>query len=585
MAAGVLEVLAQKGLINRYQADDILEQAQTQFNGDIDAVLEVLHIDEVKVLEAKSAFYSIPSFTVKPEDISFDILKYIPEDAANTYRFVPVGIQEGVLLVGMTDPSRLEARNALQFIATKTNTPYKIVLITYSDFKKVRDSYRGLGAGDTTELSPDSDDEVVDVTTEFDESQLSLGGEGQTAAITNVQKNTLIEDAPVTKMVSVILKNAIEGGASDIHIENTGEKVKVRFRVDGTLYTSLLVPKNLDSAIVARIKILAKLRLDEKRKPQDGRFLARINGRKVDFRVSTLPTFYGEKVVIRILDPDRGVKKLEDTGMSPAHLAMVRQALKLPYGLILITGPTGSGKTTTLYSMLQEVDREGLNVVSLEDPIEYNVAGMNQSQVRPEIGYTFAAGLRSILRQDPDVIMVGEIRDKETAQLAIQAALTGHLVFATLHTNNAIGVIPRLIDMGIDPYLIAPTLALAVAQRLVKRICPGAEQEVSITDSLKTIIDKEFEDLPEEFKSQLPLTKGIVNQAVPTAACPSGMKGRVSVFEMFLMDKDLERVVLTNPNEQDIYAVARKKGMLTMKEDGILKSIEGIIPFSEVNTL
>lgn len=585
MVAGVLEVLAQKGLINRYQADDILEQAQTQFNGDIDAVLEVMRIDEQKILEAKSSFYGIPSVTVQPENISFDILKYIPEDTANTYRFVPVGIQEGVLLVGMTDPSRLEARNALQFIATKTNTPYKIVLVTYSDFKKVLDSYRGLGAGGTTELSADGDEDVVDVTTEFDESQLTLGDEGKTVAVTNVQKNTLIEDAPVTKMVSVILKNAIEGGASDIHIENTGEKVKVRFRVDGTLYTSLLVPKNLDSAIVARIKILAKLRLDEKRKPQDGRFLARINGRKVDFRVSTLPTFYGEKVVIRILDPDRGVKKLEDTGMSVDHIAMVKQALQLPYGLILITGPTGSGKTTTLYSMLQEIDREGLNVVSLEDPIEYNVPGMNQSQVRPEIGYTFAAGLRSILRQDPDVIMVGEIRDKETAQLAIQAALTGHLVFATLHTNNAIGVIPRLIDMGVDPYLIAPTLVLAVAQRLVKRICPGSENPIPIADSLKTIIDKEFEDLPEAFKAKLPLAKGIVNQAVPTDACPSGMKGRVSVFEMFLMDKDLERVVLASPNEQDIYAVARKKGMLTMKEDGIIKSIEGIIPFSEVNTL
>jgi len=584
MATGILELLAQKGLINRYQIEDIVDQAQEQFAGDIDPVLDALHIDEQQVLEAKSAFYGIPSKAIKVEDISFDVLRYIPEDAAYTYRFAPVGIENGTVLVGMTDPSRLEARNALQFIASKTTMPYTIVLVTYSDLKKVLDLYRGVGAG-PSEIIPEGDDgELIDVTAEVDESQLSLEGGAQTALATNVQKDTLVEDAPVTKMVSVILKNAIEGGASDIHIENTGEKVKVRFRVDGTLYTSLLVPANLDSAIVARIKILAKLRLDEKRKPQDNRFYARIAGRKVDFRVSTLPTFYGEKVVIRILDPERGVKKLEDTGMSPEHITMVREALKRPYGLILLTGPTGSGKTTTLYSMLQEVDRESLNVVSLEDPIEYNIVGMNQSQVRPEIGYTFATGLRSILRQDPDVITVGEIRDKETAQLAVQAALTGHLVFATLHTNNAIGVIPRLVDMGVDPYLIAPTLVLAVAQRLTKRICDGAQQEVPVEDSMKVIIDREFADLPEQVKSKLSIGKN-VHQAVPTAACPSGVKGRVAVFEMFTVDKDIEHAILTNPTEPEIYAIARKNGMLTMKEDAILKSIEGIIPFSEVNTL
>lgn len=585
MATGILELLAQKGLINRYQIEDIIEQAQEQFDGDIDPVLDLLHIDEQQVLEAKSTFYGIPAVSVKQENITFDILRYVPEDTANTYHIAPVGIQDGVLLIGMTDPNRLEARNALQFIASKTNTPYKIVLITYSDLKKVLDAYKGLGASTPADISGIDTDDIIDVTAEAgDESQVSLEGGAQTTLATNVQKSTLVEDAPVIKMVSVILKNAIEGGASDIHIENTGEKVKVRFRVDGTLYTSLLVPENLDSAIVARIKILAKLRLDEKRKPQDGRFLAKISGRKVDFRVSTLPTFYGEKVVIRILDPERGVKKMEDTGMSPEHLEMVRAALKRPYGLILITGPTGSGKTTTLYSMLNEVDRESLNVVSLEDPIEYNVSGMNQSQVRPEIGYTFANGLRSILRQDPDVIMVGEIRDKETAQLAIQAALTGHLVFATLHTNNAIGVIPRLVDMGVDPYLIAPTLILAVAQRLSKRICEDGGQELPIEDSVKIMIDKEFQDLPAEFKTKLPIGKA-VHQAVPTAACPSGVKGRVAVFEMFMVDKEIEHAILTNPTEPEIYAAARKKGMITMKEDAILKSVQGIIPFSEVNAL
>src|SRR3989338_4224613 len=264
----------------------------------------------------------------------------------------------------------------------------------------------------------------------------------------------IIEDAPVTKIVATILHYATEGEASDIHIEHVGDKVRVRFRVDGVLNTSLILPIKVYSAVVARIKILCNMRLDEKRKPQDGRFSAKIEGRKIDFRVSTFPAYFGEKIEMRILYSEKGVNPLDKMGLSERNLKLIRDAIKRPYGLILMSGPTGSGKSTTLYSMLNEVDRESKNVISLEDPVEYNIPGMNQSQVRPEIGYTFANGLRSPLRQDPDIIMVGEIRDKETASLAIQAALTGHLVLSTIHTNNAVGVIPRLIDMGVDPYLI-----------------------------------------------------------------------------------------------------------------------------------
>jgi type IV pilus assembly protein PilB len=254
----------------------------------------------------------------------------------------------------------------------------------------------------------------------------------------------------------------------------------VRYRVDGALYTSIILPLNVYSGIIARVKILSKLRLDEKRKPQDGSFSANINGRKIDFLVSTMPAYYGEKIVMRILDSEKGVKPLDQLGLSETNLKMVKEALTAPYGIILVTGPTGSGKSTTLYSMLNEVDKDHKNVLSLEDPIEYNMEGLSQSQVRPEIGYTFASGLRTTLRQDPDIIMVGEIRDKETAQLAIQAALTGHLVFSTIHTNNAIGAIPRLIDMGVDPYLIAPTLVIAIAQRLARTFCPGAGKPIPV---------------------------------------------------------------------------------------------------------
>ncbi|MDE2188554.1 MAG: type II/IV secretion system protein, partial [Patescibacteria group bacterium] len=315
-----------------------------------------------------------------------------------------------------------------------------------------------------------------------------------------------------------------------------------------------------------------------------GRFSARIDGRKVDFRVSTFPAYYGEKVEMRILDQERGVKKLDEIGMAAKNLALVKEAIDRPYGLILITGPTGSGKSTTLYSMLNEVDKESYNVLSLEDPVEYNMDGVSQSQVRPEIGYDFASGLRTTLRQDPDIIMVGEIRDKETAQLAVQAALTGHLVFSTLHTNNAAGVVPRLIDMGVDPYLIAPTLILAMAQRLVGLVCPGGGKETPIDGSIKMMIDHQFADLPPEFKKDIPFSDTVYTIA-PTPDCPKGTRGRMAVFEMFKMDKDIENAILKEPTELYISSLLRKKGMLTMKEDALVKAFQKIIPFEEVNKL
>jgi len=583
-----LDTLAENGVINRYQAEEIKERAEDKYDGDLDKALAEFNIDEHAILDAKATYYSVEKRIVDVNEISFDLLKYVPEDSANYYKFVPIGVEEGVLEVGIVDPSNIEARNALQFISSQNNIPFKMFVITPTDFESVAENYKGL----SQEVSSAIDglqEELLDI----DKTMVNPGAPtGRVADLeadakgTTGKANKIVEDAPVTKMVAVILRHAVEGRASDVHIENNGEKVKVRFRVDGTLHTSLFLPKNVHSSMVARVKILAKLKLDEKRKPQDGRFYAKIDGRKVDFRVSTLPTFHGEKVVIRILDPERGVKGVDNTGMRDEHLEMVKAAIQRPYGLILITGPTGSGKTTTLYSMLKELDLEGRNVVSLEDPIEYNIAGMNQSQVRPEIGYTFANGLRSILRQDPDVIMVGEIRDKETAQLAIQAALTGHLVFATLHTNNAIGVIPRLVDMGVDPYLIAPTLVLSMAQRLMKRLT-GEPKKIPVEGSIKMMIDKEFEDVPEEYRSRY-LTgenQDFVYEAQPSVESASGIKGRVAVFEMFTMNKELERAILEDPTEQTIEKIARKQGMITMKEDAILKAFGGTIPFNEINTL
>ncbi len=516
----------------------------------------------------------IPSRVLGGKKISLDVLKFIPHDSAEYYQILPLGVSDGVLEVGMVDPESTEAKDALQFIATKSNLPFKIFLISKDDFEAGVKSYEG--------LSGQVDKALGDLETDIKAAEATAANFIKQAS--NAPQANLVEEAPVTKIVAVILQHATSGGASDIHIEPSAGKVKVRFRVDGILYTSLFLPISVHDAVVARIKILTNMKLDEKRKPQDGRFSAKIENRKIDFRVSTFPTYFGEKVVLRILDPERKLISLESIGFSPEQIEIVKRAINRPYGLILLTGPTGSGKTTTLYSMLGEVDKEKYNVVSLEDPIEYDIPGVSQSQVQPEIRYTFANGLRSILRQDPDIIMVGEIRDKETAKLAIQASLTGHLVFSTLHTNTSIGVIPRLIDMGVDPYLIPPTLVLVIGQRLVPTLCPESKKAVPLEPSMKVMLEKEYADLPEQYRTQIKIPE-TVYQAEKTASCPSGTKGRVGVFEFMEMDHELERVILKAPTETEIYRYARNRGFRTLKEDAIDKAFKGVIAFEEVNKL
>ncbi len=527
----------------------------------------------------------IPPRDLTDHRVDFEVLKLIPQESALHYKFVPIAMEDGVLAIGLLDPENIEARDALAFITAQLGVPYKFYTITQTDFDAIMKQYENLSSavgkalGQLGETQIEGVPPVVTEESKQQEAAAELEQEVKTGGAA-----TITEEAPITKIVAVIIQHATEGNASDVHIEPIGEKVRVRFRVDGVMYTSLFLPIAVHDAVIARVKILTNMKLDEKRKPQDGRFSANISGRRVDFRVSTFPTFFGEKVVIRILDQEKGVKPLDQIGLTPRNLKIIRDALEQPYGLILLTGPTGSGKTTTLYSMLNELDRETDNVISLEDPVEYNIPGVNQSTVRPEIDYTFAAGLRSILRQDPDIIMVGEIRDKETAQLAIQAALTGHLVFSTLHTNSSTGVIPRLIDMGVDPYLIAPTLILAVGQRLVRVMCDDAKSPVPVDEALSLMIEKETADLPAQYKKDLTPPKQVY-KAVPSPTCSTGTKGRLAVFEMLPIDREMQAVILKSPNEQDIYKAARAKGMLTMREDALLKAYAGTIPIEEINRL
>jgi len=568
----VLDVLVSKKLIQKKDAASASEEARLT-GAPIEAILKKKGLSDADILEAKGEFIGVPVRSLKDQTIPFDILKYIPEESAMHYQFVPLSVKNNVLEVGVVDPDDIEARDALNFIASKINMPFKVFLVSLEDFQNAITLYKGL-SGEVTKALSELETDIADVDKDsgvVPEDKSIKGGA------------VIIEDAPVTKIVATVLRYAVEGNASDIHIERLSDKVRVRFRVDGDLHTSLVLPVKVHDAVVARIKILSNMKLDEKRKPQDGRFSARIEGRKVDFRVSTFPAYYGEKVVMRILDQEKGVKSLEDIGFSPRNLTAIRKAMERPYGLILISGPTGSGKSTTLYAMLNELNDEAKNVLSLEDPIEYNMEGVSQSQVRPEIGYTFASGLRTTLRQDPDIIMVGEIRDKETAQLAIQAALTGHLVLSTIHTNTAIGVIPRLVDMGVDPYLIAPTLILAMAQRLVTRICEGGK-EVPVEGAIEMMIEKQFSDLPAEFKKDIVPSKTVL-EPQPSATCPNGTRGRMAVAEVVEVDREIERAILQNATEDALYKLARSKGMMTMKEDAITKAFRGEIPWSEVNKL
>ncbi len=567
-----LQALKQRGGVDESfitQAENIINETGRSY----ESVFVELGMGKDDVRSFLADYYQVPAFVV-PEGftVKHEVLAYISEDSAMHYHMVPLMIDDDVFVVGVNNPDNLQMREALNFISTKHNIPYRLVFMLEEDVKKVQAFYQN--------LEGDVGDALETLETELDqEIAASLEGASQES---KDEMDHIEEDAPVTKIVATILRYAVDGSASDIHIEPTPQKVGVRFRVDGILATSLELPRNVHMAVVARVKILSSMRLDERRKPQDGRFSATFDDRKIDFRVSVLPTNHGEKVVMRILDTSKGVRTLEESGISKTNLDIIKKIVQEPYGIILISGPTGSGKSTTLRAMIQVVDTLSKNVMSLEDPIEYNMEGVSQSQIRPEIDYTFARGLRSALRQDPDIIMVGEIRDKETAQLAIQAALTGHLVLSTIHTNNAIGVIPRLIDMGVDPYLIAPTLKMAIAQRLARTLCKGSGREEKITSATKMRIERSFKTLPEKYHSRIPSNDTMLSPE-PSPTCVSGYSGRTAVTEVLAIDEEIQELILRNASEEEIFQSARKKGFVTIQEDAIIKALNHEIPYEEMN--
>ncbi|MBI5467122.1 MAG: type II/IV secretion system protein [Candidatus Kerfeldbacteria bacterium] len=548
-------------------------QAQAQQNHvTLDEIIEHANVvREEDLLKAKGMLYNVPPVDLFGKIVRAEILNIIPQELAINYKMAAFARDGNDVSVAMADPTNFQALEAIEFIARKNNLRIKYFITSEASLKYIFRQYESLSA------------EV--------EEALKGAEEGATKQLEDVDLSErgleeVVKTAPVSKIVSVVLRHAVEGKASDVHIEPVGNETRVRYRIDGILHTSLVLPKHVHSSLVARIKVLSNLKIDETRVPQDGRFRMTIDGRDVDYRVSTLPLINNEKVVMRILDTTSSLIDLTNLGFEGRNLEVMKEATTRSHGMFLITGPTGSGKSTTLYALLNIMNGEGVNIITLEDPVEYYMQGINQSQVNPEVGLTFAAGLRSILRQDPDIIMVGEIRDNETAALAVHAALTGHIVLSTLHTNDAFGAVPRLIDMKIEPFLIASSLNVVMAQRLVRRVCQYCKAPIDIPVDLQTDVLKNIETLP---KSALPTDVGLKPplkfwQGQGCARCENtGYKGRVSISEVLEVNEQIKKIIVGGGDLIDnIQKAFVGQGMYLMKQDGIFKALRGLTTIEEV---
>jgi type IV pilus assembly protein PilB len=569
-----LSTLIQKGLIKEDQARQVLLEVKTTNKRAEEILLDKNLVDEKTTAQIKSELFKLPTkFFTKNEIVSQTILNLVPEDTARHYNFTAFSKDGNILNVGMVYPDDLKAQEAVKFIASRLNLDIKVFIITLSDLKNLLKQYQTF----TQEFNK----LVEDFQKRFSAPKTKPAF--QLIDIESTQ-GVVAEEAPIIRLFASILKQGVRSRASDIHIEPERDKLRVRFRIDGNLATNLYLPSAIHQPIISRIKIMANLKIDETRMPQDGRFFSVVDDKEIDFRISTFPTALGEKVAIRILDPTVGLKTVHELGLEGKNLAILEEEMRKPYGMILLTGPTGSGKTTTLYAILQVLNQDKVNIISLEDPVEYTIEGVNQSQVLPEIGYTFARGLRQMVRQDPDIIMVGEIRDNETAELAVHSALTGHLVLSTLHTNNAMGVIPRLIDLGVERFLIPSSLNLMIAQRLARRLCPDCKERILANPAEQKIIEDNLSTLPKDIKESLPYKPPYyIYKSKGCPACNNkGYLGRFGIFEMLRMTPELEQIILTQPSQERLMAEAKRQGMITLRQDGIIKVLEGIISLEEV---
>ncbi len=520
---------------------------------------------------------NVPYVNLSAAKIDPELLALLPQDIAERYMAVPLGEMQHRLVVAMLDADNVQA---VDFLSNKIGRPLKVYAASEEGIRRVLRQYRAK-----------LDKEVTDV---FEQKQQE---ETEKNDIAQNKIEAIVQDSPISKALSAILDYAANNRASDIHIEPLEKEVKIRARVDGVLREIMRLPKSIEAPLISRVKILANLKIDEHRIPQDGQFTIKAVGHNIDLRIAISPVVWGEQVVIRLLDKTGTSFKLEDMGYTGSSLTRIRDSLKYSNGMVLTSGPTGSGKSTSMYALIQEIKNDNISIVTLEDPVEYKIEGVNQIQVNNEVGLTFATGLRSVLRQDPDVVMVGEIRDKETAQLAVQAALTGHLVFSTLHTNSAAGILPRLLDMEIEPFLIASTVRTVIGQRLVRRLGEDKEQykaDASEIQAIHSTLDRllpadeqtakklapeyGYKSLPLKGQSAYTLYKG---KDSPDA--PGGYRGRMGLYEVFNVTEQIQSLILKHATSAEIQKAAQAQGMITMREDGYLKALAGHTTLQEVN--
>jgi len=565
------------GLVSRVDFEDALEKAETKKQKVGNILLSEGKISETDLRRTEAFVLGIPFISLVDQKIDFSVLSLIPEPIARNYNIIAYKKEKNSLEVAMLDVDDLSVidfikkRSGLKILPRLTDTvSIRSVLVQYR--QSLTAEFQNIIQKESTSLSTSS----------------QKSGENFSEKSEQELKE-MAEDLPVVKIVDSLLFHAILQNASDIHIEPGENELTVRYRIDGILHDAMVLDKNASSGITARIKVLSNLKLDEKRLPQDGRFKIEQNGEKISFRVSTLPTFFGEKTVIRILKENAKGFSLETLGFHGEGLERIHNSLKQKTGMILATGPTGSGKTTTLYTLLDILNKPEVNISTVEDPIEYQMPRVNQTQVKPEIGLSFANGLRSLLRQDPDIVMVGEIRDGETAGLAVNASLTGHLVLSTIHTNSAAGAIPRMIDMGVEPFLITATVKTIIAQRLIRRLTPNKEKYFLSSDEIKNLakiidLDRVLAFLKTENVvgakdawENIPFYK-----AVKSVEFEDGYSGRIGMHEVLKVSLAIKEMIIKGSSQDEIEAQAKKEGMMTMIEDGVFQAALGISTLEEV---
>lgn len=569
------KLLIEEGLVQESKIELAMKEAGSKNQSLMSYMIEHKILDNEILVHATSHVSGIPYVNLENTTIPQETLDLITVDIAERNMAVPIAEVQGRIAVAMLDATNIQA---VDYLSSLIQRPLKVFMASQDSIKHVLEQYK-------TDLSG------VDALAE------NVDAQTQAEAESKRQVQTIVQDSPISKALNTILEYAVRAKASDIHIEPLEKALKIRCRIDGVLREIMNLPKSIEPALISRIKILSNLKIDEHRVPQDGQFAVAVSGKEVDLRIAISPVVWGEQVVIRLLDKTGNSFNLEEMGYAGRALRTIRKGIVAPNGMVLTSGPTGSGKSTSLYALIKEIKDDSVNIITLEDPVEYKMDGVNQIQVNAEVGLTFAAGLRSILRLDPDIVMVGEIRDGETANLAVQAALTGHLVFSTLHTNSAAGILPRLIDMGIEPFLIASTVNTIIGQRLVRRVAAKRNtyqssplQTQSIIETVghllpktpeeveKVSADLGYKNLPLANQKSYTLVKGR-----DTPQTPGGYQGRAGLYEVMEVTEEIQQLIIKHATSHEVQKVAMAQGMITMRQDGYLKALTGITTLEEVN--